>query len=432
MYFDDTFCIYDVFGGDDNDSFYIGQLYNDERMAASGVSTIDPIATTLTARGFLSDGCSHPVTIYSGKGNDTFDVHRNKCNIELDGEMGNDAFVVRSFIYVTAEGNSPQELQLGNATIRGGEGVDQFYVAGHDDPLQGMPSYISNHFVDVDGGSGPNNLTLYGTEQNDKYIVKDDMVSSGGLSVKYINIANLAVAGEAGDDEITVLSTNPNIVLSLYGGLGSDAFFITPHSVSPVQSKNPRGHHGIIEHTIMSTEDTDYDGLTVRGVEASVMDNDGDYGYLFVVDQGGPHLMTEDGVGAFSFHVYPTTVPEDDLYFNVVAPAERDADGNPYVHVNGLETLVLSWPAGEMNPKEVQVTYNTGALKLDLTELILSLELRVDLDIGRTKDHRFTDGGRTLDRRFYNTDQHMLPVDIVLLPSTNSIAGAKSLVIKER
>jgi hypothetical protein len=28
MYFDDTFCIMDVFGGDDDDSFYIGQMFN--------------------------------------------------------------------------------------------------------------------------------------------------------------------------------------------------------------------------------------------------------------------------------------------------------------------------------------------------------------------------------------------------------------------
>jgi hypothetical protein len=29
MYFDDTFCIMDVFGGDDDDSFHIGQMFND-------------------------------------------------------------------------------------------------------------------------------------------------------------------------------------------------------------------------------------------------------------------------------------------------------------------------------------------------------------------------------------------------------------------
>lgn len=33
MYFDDVMCIMDVFGGDDNDSFFMGQIYNDVRLA---------------------------------------------------------------------------------------------------------------------------------------------------------------------------------------------------------------------------------------------------------------------------------------------------------------------------------------------------------------------------------------------------------------
>lgn len=44
----------DVFGGDDNDSFYFGQMYNDERNATYGVSTNDPIQTILTTKGVSS------------------------------------------------------------------------------------------------------------------------------------------------------------------------------------------------------------------------------------------------------------------------------------------------------------------------------------------------------------------------------------------
>jgi hypothetical protein len=60
----------DVFGGDDNDSFFIGQMFNDERNETYGVYTSDYINTTLTTKGYLSDGCSHPVTINGGYGND--------------------------------------------------------------------------------------------------------------------------------------------------------------------------------------------------------------------------------------------------------------------------------------------------------------------------------------------------------------------------
>ncbi|KAL7501848.1 hypothetical protein ACHAXN_000036, partial [Cyclotella atomus] len=91
-----------------------------------------------------------------------------------------------------------------------------------------------NSLVDIDGGTGSNNLTIVGTERNDRYVVKNGLIFGGGLSVKYTNIANLQVSGEAGDDEIIVLSTNPGMFLSIYGGMGSDTFTITPRSVSPV------------------------------------------------------------------------------------------------------------------------------------------------------------------------------------------------------
>lgn len=52
-------------------------------------------------------------------------------------------------------------------------------------------------------------------------------------------------------------------------------------------SKNLRGHRGIIEHEVISSTDEDYDGLVVRGIQADVLDNDGDYGWVLTVDQGG-------------------------------------------------------------------------------------------------------------------------------------------------
>ena len=40
----------DVFGGNGTDSFYVGQMFNDDS-TARGVSTEDPISTTLTTKG---------------------------------------------------------------------------------------------------------------------------------------------------------------------------------------------------------------------------------------------------------------------------------------------------------------------------------------------------------------------------------------------
>ena len=202
------------------------------------------------------------------------------------------------------------------------------------------------------------------------------------------------------------------------GGQGSDTFILTPSTVSPVVSKNLRGHRGIIEHALISADDEGYNNLVVRGVEANVLDNDGDYGWVYTVDQGGFHFMTEDGDGAFSFFLYPTTSLEDDLYVNIVAPAARDEQR--YVFVNDAIAEILYWPAGEMTPKEVRVTYNQDVMKLDNTEINLMLKILVDLDGGKTKDYRFI-----------NTEQSVLPVDITLLPSVLNTAGAKSVSVKE-
>lgn len=244
-------------------------------------------------------------------------------------------------------------------TLVGGDDNDSFNIdttgntkADQQDESQNDPDYLINSLVDVDGGTGSNNLTVVGTEAGDNYVVEDGKVYGGGLSVKYTNIAFLAVSGEEGDDTIVVLSTNPSVLLSLYGSLGSDEFIITPRSVSPVISKNLRGHRGIIEHTVISHTDSSYDGLVVSGVQADVHDNDGNFGWIFTVDQGGFHLLSEDGMGEFTFQVYPTTKPENDTYVNIVAPAARDK--NRYVRLNNKTVAeILYFPAGDMTPRDI-------------------------------------------------------------------------------
>lgn len=88
-----------MFGGNDNDTFKIGQMFNSERNETYGVSVDDPIEWTLTTKGFLSDGCSHPITINGGFGNDTFDVLRNKCVLDLNGDSGKSLATESSTLY---------------------------------------------------------------------------------------------------------------------------------------------------------------------------------------------------------------------------------------------------------------------------------------------------------------------------------------------
>ena len=68
--------------------------------------------------GYLSDGCSHPVTINGGYGGDFFDILRNKCILDLNGEAGDDSFVVRSFIPVITE-TGELAYDIGQANLKG-------------------------------------------------------------------------------------------------------------------------------------------------------------------------------------------------------------------------------------------------------------------------------------------------------------------------
>lgn len=162
--------------------------------------------------------------------------------------------------------------------------------------------------------------------------------------------------------------------------------------MSPVLAKNLRGHRGIIKHTVTSSDDEGYNNLIVPDIEANILDNDGNYGWLCVVDQGELHFITEDGDESFSFFVYPTVIPNDDLFVNVVAPTVGDEQ--PYVLINDNIMGILSWSEGQMDPREVKVSYNTNATKLDNTEIKLMLKSFVDLDSGKTKDSRFVNSGK--------------------------------------
>ena len=426
-------------GGPNTDEFRFGQMFNSERSnETSGVSTEDFIETTLTTKGYLSDACSHPVTVNGGGGNDFFDVLRNKCFLDLNGMSGDDGFVVRSFIAAVADDGRLIDPELGRVKVAGGDDTDTVEISG--DSSQNLteffslreevdPDYLVNSLVDVDGGTGTDSLLVVGTEADDSYVVQDGKKFGGGLTIKYRNIETLDVTGEEGNDLISVLSTSPDIALSIYGSKGSDRFEITPRNVAPVTSKNLRGHRGIIEHTISASDDPEYDGLRIRGVAVDILDNDGDYGYVSVVDQEKIHLMSEImseddkimglEIGTFSFDIFPTRRPQDDVYVNIVAPFAPNKE--TYLFLNGKMTEILLFEAGNMTPQTVTVSYNPLSEKLDLTEIDLALKINIDVD-----------GGKTRDPRFNTTEQTLLPVDIRLIPSMDNDAGAMSVTVHEK
>ena len=107
-------------GGEDNDTFQIGQVYKSERVA-DDVATEDEFTTVLTTRGYLSSGVTFPTVIYGGTGNDRFSVYSNKAELRLDGNAGNDEFIIRAFALAgTTDRFSTEET----TKVEGGEGED--------------------------------------------------------------------------------------------------------------------------------------------------------------------------------------------------------------------------------------------------------------------------------------------------------------------
>jgi len=128
----------------------------------------DPISTTLTTKGYLSDGNSHSVSVNGGFGNDFFDVLRNRFLLDLNGDSDDDTFVVRSFLALDLDehGNVNNETSLGNLTLMGQNGSDTFDFRGEvdnttkDDPEK-LPDYVINSLVDIDGGTGNDRVSLF-------------------------------------------------------------------------------------------------------------------------------------------------------------------------------------------------------------------------------------------------------------------------------
>lgn len=107
--------------------FYIGQIYNTTRTTANGVIAGDPIETVTTTEGYLSNGNMHPIAIHSGRGDDYFDLSRNRNLLHLNSEAGDDTVIIRSFQYLS----------------------NSYAPSDH-------PDYVINSHVDVDAGTFTN------------------------------------------------------------------------------------------------------------------------------------------------------------------------------------------------------------------------------------------------------------------------------------
>lgn len=135
---DDSSFTLNVDGGNGSDSFRIGQVYNADRNNPL-LPKVSQVATTLTTRGFLSNGNGQPAVLSGGRGEDTFRVYRNLATLQLNGGAGDDLFVVQAF--ALAEKPGVIDENLGETTVASDGGSDTI-------------QYTVNAPVNIDGGTG--------------------------------------------------------------------------------------------------------------------------------------------------------------------------------------------------------------------------------------------------------------------------------------
>ena len=207
---DDNSAVTTIHGNAGADKFQIGQMFKSARdLAHANVPAIDAFSTTLTTRGFLSNGVSYTTTIEGDSGNDEFTVYRNLAQLNLHGGDGDDYFTIRAF---ALEGSQTSSLQAG---------------AGAD-----HVEYALNSNVDIAGGDGSDTVLVIGTEFGDSFVLTYDAVSGkyeitgAGVNVTYSGIEKLSLDGAEGNDTFYVEATDPTVQTFLYGGLGIDTFII--------------------------------------------------------------------------------------------------------------------------------------------------------------------------------------------------------------
>ena len=340
---DDTRAIVTLDGGKGEDRFQIGQIYGSPRDAAANLSADDRFATTAVVVGgssaYLSSGPTLPLVALGGDGNDSFQVYSNKAAVRLDGDDGDDEFVIRAFRLTPTTVSTSQQTQ-----VNGGGGND-------------LVEYNINAPVSVDGGAGFDKVVVVGTDAADAFVVTADGIYGAGLNVKLAGNEEVReIDGVEGDDDFFILSTPVNAVTRVIGGLGSDAFNVGGDVTEQIYTRELDGLSGVINHGVISgdgvtTGDTAYDGLIGGGLDLNVASPE--EGIVLIKESDGLTTVDEEGQTIDSYEISLAKQPTGTVYVAISArrasQSERDAvgtdgNGNP-LPLLGDTILISTDPA---------------------------------------------------------------------------------------
>ncbi len=341
-------------GGSGDNQFQIGQLYGDRRTSVTDPSAPAPpptygqtgglaaenvfdVATVATTRGWLSRGTSSPLVADGGTGNNVFTVYSNQAVLHLQGDGGNNLFIVRGFALAETDTAGNIILPGGCSTISAPYCLpipittNGFSTAAETDVRTGAGNnqveYNMNAPVSVDGGSGFNKLIILGTEFADHIVVTDHGIFGAGMSVTYRNIEVIEIDALEGDDTIDVLSTPPGVAVRVIGGDGSNQINVAGDVNGNVYSQDIDGTSSTINNDVL-TQDQLYQDLVIPGVALSVAQ--GSQGAVIVTENAGGTVVQENGSGYIgtvdNYNVRLGQQPTGTVYVTVTAEPDMLSD----------------------------------------------------------------------------------------------------------
>ncbi|MBD2516808.1 DUF4347 domain-containing protein [Nostoc sp. FACHB-973] len=324
---DDNSAITSLDGGKGNDQFQIGQLYGSDRTTAIGnLAPSDVFNTVRTTRGFLSQGNSFSTVVQGGTGDDTFSVYANKADLRLEGDAGNDQFVIRAFALADENGNPlvGDFSTNGNVDVKTGSGDDQV-------------QYNINAPVSIDGGTGFDKVVVLGTEFADNFVISEDGIFGAGVNVKFNGVEVLEIDGLEGDDNFFVTGTPFGIATRIIGGLGSDNVNVGGDVNQSITTQETEGQSGVINHKVSSATDTGYDKLLAPGIDLNVANQQ--QGAVVIQQAGGETVVREGGtVGQYTVRL--AQAPTERVYVTVSAALSASEEA-----AQGADSLLVSQDA---------------------------------------------------------------------------------------
>ena len=124
-----------------------------------------------------------------------------------------------------------QGLQNG-LTLDGQKGDDQYIIDTQNDLVNGFG--LIN--VADSGVQGNDSVLVNGGSGKDVFVINNDTVIGGGMSVKQTGAESIEVDGGAGNDTFFVLGTKAGITTKITGGLGSDRIDVAGDVTLPVNA----------------------------------------------------------------------------------------------------------------------------------------------------------------------------------------------------